>query len=180
MDFNLSYFLKNKDSLWVSVIFYFLCAFLVALIFSYSVITFKVRLQNQEMNELDNRIATYGMSQKKIYEKKIIDYKKKIDDFGLIINNRKISSNIFSFIEENTLPNIWFSNLNILQSANEIKLSGEAENMETLSNQIQVFERSQDYIKNINILNSQVEPSGKINFILSLSLDPKIFTYQKK
>lgn len=180
MNFNLLNLLKNKESLWMNVAFYFFCALLVVLIFSYYILSLKVYFQNQRVNDLNNRMAVYGLSQQKMDEKKVLDYKKKIDDFSLIISNHKISSNMFSFIEKNTLPDVWFSDFDMSQSSNEIKLSGEAKNMETLSRQIQVFERNQDYVKNINILNFQTEPSGKINFILNFSLNPKIFVYGDK
>ncbi len=180
MDFNLSHLLKNKDSLWVSVIFYLLCALLIILIFSYFIITLKVNLQTQKINDIDKRTVTDGIYQQKINEKKVLDYKKKIDGFSLIFSNHKISSDIFNLIEENTLPKIWFSNFDMSQSTNKIKLSGEAEDMETLGRQVQVFEKNKDYIKSTNILDSQVEPSGKIRFTLSLSLDPSIFAYSQK
>lgn len=136
----------------------------------------KVYLQNQAMSELDSKIAMYG-GQERTYETKVLDYKKKIDDYGAVINNHQISSNVFSFIEERTLSNVWFSSFNMSQTTDELKVSGEAENMEIFSRQIQVFERSQDYVKRIDVLDSQVEAPGKIKFILSLSLHPNIFAY---
>ena len=177
MDFKILHFLKNKESLWINIIFYILCALLTIIVFTYFIIMYKVYLQNKEMSELGAKIAAYSANQEKIYEKKVLDYKKKIDDYSKIINNHKISSNVFSFIEERTLPNVWFSEFDMSQGTNEIKLSGETENMETFGRQIQVFEKSQDYIKSIDVLDSQVGASEKIKFILSLSLNPKIFTY---
>ena len=116
----------------------------------------------------------YSLYQQRIDENSIIDYKKKIDDFSLIIKNHKVSSNVFNFIEENTMSNVWFSNFDMSQSTYEIKLSGEAENIETLSDQIQTFENNKDNVKNINVLNSRVDANGKIRFLLSISLNPEI------
>ena len=178
MDFKILHLLKNRDSLWINIIFYLLCALLTIVVFTYFIIMFKVSIQNKEIIGLGNKITNYGVGQEKAYEKKVLDYKKKIDDYSVIINRRKISLNLFSFIEEKTLSNVWFSNFSMLQSTNQIKLSGEAEDMEILGRQIQAFERSQDYIKNIDVLYSTVEPSGKIKFTLNLSLNPKVFTYK--
>ena len=114
-------------------------------------------------------------------EKKVLDYKKKIDDFSVIVRNHSISSNIFSFLEESILPDVWFSNFDMSQSNNRIQLAGESKDMKTFSRQIQVFEKSQDYVKDINIsvLDSQVNEEGRVRFVLSFSLDPKIFTYKR-
>src|SRR3989344_5515805 len=82
---------------------------------------------------------------------------------------------IFTFIEENTLPTVWFSNFSMSESSNDLRLSGESNNMETLSHQISILENNKDYVSNINILNSQVGTGGTIRFVLNASLNPEIF-----
>lgn len=177
---SLTNLLKNKDSSLINVIFYFLCVTFIISIFIYSTITLKVYLQTQRIDELNKRVIDYGLYKKTSNEDKIIDYKKKIDDFSLIVKNHKISSNVFNFIEENTLPNVWFANFDMFQDLNEIKLSGEAENIEVLGNQIQIFERNKDQVVSASILNSVFDTNGRIKFVLSISLNPKIYNYIKK
>ena len=177
---NLSDFFKNKDSLLVNTVFYFSCAILIVIIFGYLALEVKVYIQNQGIDEINKRMVGYSLYQQRIDENSIIDYKKKIDDFSLIIKNHKVSSNVFNFIEENTMSNVWFSNFDMSQSTYEIKLSGEAENIETLSDQIQTFENNKDNVKNINVLNSRADANGRIRFLLSISLNPEIYSYIKK
>lgn len=179
MDFKIFNLLKNKESLWVSAIFYCVSALLIIIIFTYFLFVYKVYIQNKEMSEIDIKIANYSVGQDKTYEKKVLDYQKKINDYIVIINSHKISSSVFSFIEEKTLLNVWFSDFDMSQSINEIRLSGQTDSLETFSRQIQVFEKSKDYVEKIDVLDSQVESSGKIKFTLSLSLNPQIFTYIK-
>ncbi|KKP42229.1 MAG: hypothetical protein UR31_C0017G0008 [Parcubacteria group bacterium GW2011_GWA2_33_14] len=174
MNFNLVYRLKSK-SLWMDVVFYFLCALLIAVVFYYFLFLLKDYYQNQKIEEINKKIAVYGTQEQKNSEAKVFDYKKKIDDFTVIINNHKISSNIFTFIEENTLPTVWFSNFSMSESSNDLRLSGESNNMETLSHQISILENNKDYVSNINILNSQVGTGGTIRFVLNASLNPEIF-----
>lgn len=164
----------------MDVVFYFASALLIAVVFSYLIFTLKIYLQKREIADADKNIAVYGTQEQKAYEKKILDYKRLIDDFTVIVGKHKISSNIFSFIEDNTVPSVWFSNFDMSDSTNEIRLLGEAENMLTLSQQVQVFEKDKEYIKNITVLNSQAGVGGKIGFILNLSLGSKIFTYQSE
>lgn len=174
MEFNQD--VKNKSA-WTDALFYSSVAILVATVFFYGIFLAKSYLENQKIVQLDKKIAVYGTSDQRKYEEEVFDYKKKIDDFAAIFSNHKISSNMLSFIERNTLPTVWFSSFDMSEAINEIRLLGEADSMETVSRQVAMFENSTDYIKNINILNSQLVTGGKVSFVLNLSLDPKIFSY---
>ncbi len=177
MDFSLFYQFKNSQSRWINYAFYFASILLIIMVFFYGIFVFKVYSQSQKIDELNRKMLVYGTDQQKASEKKVLDYKKKIDDFTVLINNHKVSLNVFTFIEQNTLSNIWFSSFNVSEVRNEINLIGEAKNMETLNNQVRVFEEDKDYIKSVSVLDSQVIEQGKIRFTLKLSLDPKIFAY---
>lgn len=175
---NLPFAKYLTDKTWlISMLFYLVLACLITVIFAYGVFAFKTSVYNKKIAEMVEKISAYTTPEEKAQEKKVFEYKKKIDAFAAIINNHKISSNVFSFIEGFTLPNVWFSSLNMAESNNELRLVGETENMETLSKQFNVFENNKEYVKDITVLNSQVGPSGRINFILNISLEPKIFGY---
>lgn len=178
MAFNLTSQIKNNESLPVNVVFYFICAAFFAIVFSYFVFTFKVYFETQKINEIDSRIFDFNSEQQRLSEKKVLDYEKKIDDYSFIIKNHRIFSNVFDFIEEKTLPNVWFSSFDMSSSANEIKLLGESENAETLVLQVAAFEGSKDYVKDISVLNSEVQSSGRVRFNLSFHLNPQIFVYK--
>ncbi len=161
---------------WIAVVFYAVIAIFLVTLTCYAIFAFKAYVYNKKISELNDKIASYSTPDEKSAEQKVSDYKKKIDDFATIIGNHKISSNIFSFIETTTLPNVWFSSFTLSESDNEIRMVGEAENMEALSKQFNVFESSKDYVQNISVLNSQSSQSGRISFILNVSLNPKIFS----
>ena len=121
-------------------------------------------------------MLAYGTTQQKLSEQHVLNYKKQIDDFTDILNNHTLSLNIFNFIQDNTLSNVWFSNLSVSEVKNEINLQGHTQTMETLSNQISTFEKNKDYIKSVGVVNSQTGKDGKIAFILKFEVYPKIFT----
>lgn len=176
MDSELLKLIKNKESLVANIAFYILCSLLVVFVLSYFILAFKANIQAEEINELDNMIAE-GEGQQKAFEDKVLEYRRKINDYALVIGNHKISSEVFDFIEKRTLSNVWFSTFDMSQYTNEIRLTGETENLESLSQQVQVFEKSQDYINNINVLDSQVQGPSKVRFTMALSLNPNNFTY---
>jgi hypothetical protein len=111
MNFNLFSQGKGKESRWMDVVFYFMCALLIATICCYGIFLLKVYLQQQNINELDQKMLVYGSPEEKLSEKEVLDYKKKLADYIGIINNHKISLHLFNFIEQNTLPNVWFSSI---------------------------------------------------------------------
>lgn len=175
MPFHLPDQFKNRGVL-INYFFYIISSMLIAVIFCYFVFSLKVSLQEKKLDDLKAKIASYGTQEQKADEKQVLDYKKKIEDFSIILGNHKISSNVFRFIEDKTLSNVWFSNFDMSQSTNEIRLAGEAETMEVLSQQFRMFEESKEYVKQISVLNSQILPNGKASFILSIILYPSIFT----
>lgn len=174
MNFNLLYQLKNK-SWWTEVFFYFSIVSLSVAILTYGVFAYKYYIQDQEINEINEKMLAFPTVQQKEQEKEVFDYKKKIDDFSAILNNQKFFSNVFVFMEKNTLPNVSFSLFDITESLREVRLSGETDNMSSLSHQIQVFEENKDYVKSISVLNSQLGANGATKFVLNISFHPQIF-----
>jgi len=177
MAFNLLHNLSDKDSKWTNVIFYIVCVLLLAAIACYGIFAFKEYSQKKDIEQLDIKLAEYGTAEQKMSEKTFLSYKKKIDDFATVVNNHRISSIVFSFIESKTLSSVWFSNMSVSKANNSINLSGEAESMQALSNQVNVFEQSDDYVKNIVLLSSQMSGAGTTRFTLSVALNPGMFAY---
>lgn len=169
--------LKSKF-VWTDVIFYSFLAVLITIIASYLIFEYKSYLLRVKIKEVDAKIALYGTEEQKDHEKQVFEYKKQIDNFAAIMASHKIASDVFAFIEQNTLPNVWFSSFNMSAATNEVRLAGEAQTMEALSRQGQLFEKNKDYVKGITVLNTQGEASGKVKFILNISLNPAIFLWK--
>lgn len=175
MPINLFNKFKEKE---VSVRYIFLLslAYFIIVIFSYLIILLKMYIQENEIATLQKDASSYTTDQQKTYEDKFSQYKKKISDFSTLVNDHKVSSNVFSFLEEKTFPNVWFYDFSLLEDTSELSLSGEAKDADTFSKQIAVFEKS-SYVKSVNVLDSRPSDNGGILFTLKISLDPKIFDY---
>jgi hypothetical protein len=168
---------EKHISSWKNTVFYLMFSLLIIVVFLYGLLALKTYFQRQMLAYLDSTLAVSMTGDQKANEQKLLNYKKKIEDFAVILNDHRISLNVFNFIEQNTLKNVWFSNFSMSESADELRLTGEADTMNTLSQQVDVFEKSKDYIKGITVLNSQTQTSGRIKFVINLSLNQKIFTY---
>jgi hypothetical protein len=174
MDFGIIYQLRTKKFWWIDTIFYFVVALLLATIICYLIFTTKISFQEKRLKDLENSMANVGTAQQKELESKVLDYQKKIDNFAILLQNHKIPTNIPDFLEKTTLPNVWFYTFLITAKISGIQLSGEAENMPTLSRQISIFEGN-ELVKTISDLSSEITSSGRVRFSVNLSFDPNIF-----
>lgn len=163
-----------RTAQWVYAAF----AICIVAIFGYVVFSFTAYIENKKIASWNARSAAVSaMPNQKIDEKNVADYQKKIANYRVISNNHKITSHVFTFIEERTLPAVWFSSFDMAQATYRLTLKGEAENMATLSRQVKIFESSTEYIKSVAIADSRAELSGKIAFTVNLILTPAMFSY---
>lgn len=174
MDINSIKQFTTKKSIFTESLFYISLSLIVASFLCYFIFSFRISSQKNFIEELDFEMSQIGSLEQKQREEKVFSYQKKIDDYSQIINNHKISSSVFGFIEKQTIQSVWFSKISLSEKENSINLSGEAENIEVLSRQIFIFENS-EFVKKISILNSSLDDSGIVSFNLNLNLDPKIF-----
>lgn len=181
MNFNFSILneLRENKLWWVDVVFYFIISSLMATIFCYLIFTAKIYFQKVKIEDFKASLATIGTDEQKVMEKQVFNYQKKINDYIPLIQNHRIFSNILKYLEQNTLPTVWFSRFSMGSRDADIVLLGETENAETFSRQISVFEAS-EYLTKITILGSTLGDQNRNNFNLALSLDPKIFNFIKK
>ena len=176
MDFRTIFQFRGKKIWWLDVIFYLVMSLLVATILCYLVFIVKNIIQKKQIAAVQEALLTVGTPDQKVQETEVILYKKKIGDFSHLIENHQFASNTFAFLEEQTQPNVWFSQFGLDEKSNQIQLTGKAEDMEAFSRQADTFEKN-EYIKNLGTLNSSLADDAKIDFNYSLTLDPKIFSY---
>jgi len=168
--------IKSKKFWWTDIVFYFVLSLLLATVISYGIFWEKNNLQRQDIATLNAQLTASGTSQQKEYETSVMDYQKKIADFNSLFKNHEFASSVFSFMQAQTMPDIWFKQFSLDEKNNTVQLSGEADNMDAFSKQIAVFEGNK-YVKNLGNLSSSIESSAKISFNLNLVLDQSIFNY---
>lgn len=177
MDFGIIYQLKIKKFWWLDAILYGVSALLLAAVLCFAIFSVKISLQEKKISELDGKIADTGTSEQKETEKIVFEYQKKIDDFALLFVDHKLPTNIFKMLERDTLPNVWMSSFLTSAEQANLAISGEAENLNALSRQIDIFETNK-FIKNIDSLSTSPNETGRIKFDVKFTLDKDIFSSQ--
>lgn len=173
-------FTKEKTFL-ADIILYITVSLLISSILCYVIFLVKISSQKYALKNLEESMLAIGTDEQKEKEVKIFQYQKKINDYAKFLQNHKSALNVFTFLEQQTMPEVWFSRINLSEKENSVILTGEANNMDVLSRQILNFEKDK-FVKRIVIMNSSVSDSGKIKFNLTLSLNenlfiPKFITY---
>jgi len=176
MDFSIILQLRTKKFWWMDVIFYFVISLLIATVICYLIFLVKNNMQRDDIKKEELALQTVGTSQQKDNEKEAINYRGKINDFAGLLKNRQFGSNVFSFMQAQTMPNIWFQQFNLDEKAASVQLSGQADSMEAFSKQVTDLENNK-YIKSIGTLNSSLSPNGSITFNMGLIFDKSIFDY---
>ncbi len=171
-------FSQFKDNLWSNLLFYLSVALLLVAVAAYGGFLINHYFLGQDINKIDLAIAASGTPEQKASEQKVLAYKKRIENFSRLINNHRISSTLFTLIEEKTLPDVWFSTMNVSEIKDEISLAGQAKTLDVLSQQVAVFEASKDFVKSINVLTSQASQQGGVGFVINLVLNPSVFAYR--
>lgn len=168
----------SKKGLFSDIVFYISISCLISAVLCYFIFSAKIGSQKNEIMQIDSSMATIGTQAQKDREADIFNYQKKINDFSLLLKNRKSSLNILSFLEKQTLSNVWFNRFSLSEKDKSIALSGEAENMEVLSRQVMLLE-SNEYVKKIDVLSSNLGNLSRISFNLNIILDPKLFALEQ-
>ncbi len=176
MDFRTIFQLRDKKIWWLDVIFYFVISLLVATLLCYAIFIIKNLIQKKQIEIITANLLTVGTQEQKSQEEQVLLYKQKIGSFTELIKNHEFVSNVFVFIEENTQPNVWFSQFSLDGKSAKVQLSCIAEDMDAVSRQISTFEKN-EYVKDLGSINSSLGDAGQANFNLNLSLNDTIFSY---
>ena len=174
MDFGIIRQLKIKKFWWLDTILYFVISLLLATVFCYLIFTVKISIERKNMGQIEEKIANTGTAQQKQLEKEVFEYQVKIDNFAALLNAHKIPSQIFDVIKKLTLPNVWFNNFVMNAKSSIIQITGETEDVSSLSRQIEVIE-SQDFVKDVSGLAFSLQEAKRLRFNFSINVDPKIF-----
>lgn len=165
---------KINKGLIVDVVFYISISLLISAVLCYFIFSIKISNQKKAISKIDIDMLSIGTDLQKQKESAIFNFRKKIDDYSGLLQNHRSTVNILNILDQNTMPEVWFNRFSMSEKDKSVVLSGEADSMEVLSQQMKVLESNQ-YVSKINVLSSSIGDSGRVVFNLSMVLDSKIF-----
>ncbi len=165
----------QKMPQWQIILFYFSLALLMAVVIAYFVLNYFHGKSAAALEDLEERILAVGTAEDKKIETEVFASQEKIKDFSELLAAHPRTSQFFEFLEKNTHPKVWFTDLDLSPELPQAKIGGQARNFGTLAQQIYIF-REEDLIKGIKLTDISLGEGGEAKFLLNLSLSPEIFS----
>jgi len=162
----------KKAPFWQDILLYISIVVVVLAIAAYFLLGYFIGENEKVLREKENILAQSITKEERDLEKAIFQQKQRIDDFASLINQQKISSNFFTFLEETTHPQVWFSKLSLNLPKAQAELSGEAEKT-VLGQQLLIFKENEQ-ILNVSLNDIQPKEGEIVSFAISLSFNPGI------
>lgn len=166
---------KKTPSL-INILFYLSLLLLIITIGGYFALDYLQKDLERERVNFEKRITEKETPERKVLEKKIKEYQKRINDLSILLNAHQRSSSFFPFLEKLSHPKVFFSNLDLNLSNYEASLGGQTDNFQILGQQFLIF-KTEKSIKSVNLTKISIGEEGKVEFTFKLSLDPQIFKF---
>lgn len=163
-----------KTPTFLIFLFYFSLILLIVLAVIYFRTAGSVKKNQEILNDLNNDLLALQSSENLSLKKGILDYDKKIKDFKGLIDNHKFNSRSLKFLEDFVHPLVWFESFEFQNGGSKVAISGQAKTFDALGQQIMIFQKEVQKIKDLVLEGISINKEGLIEFHISFSFDPKI------
>lgn len=99
----------------------------------------------------------------------ILALDKKLSSLSALLKGHPFSSNIFIFLQQNTIPQVHFSVFSYSADGRKIDLTGEATTYSALANQVRAFEALSRYVERVDFGGLSVNEKGFISFKMGIT-----------
>lgn len=134
-------------------------------------------IAQQTKEELNNLEAIFQEteSQEKALEKEVLNFRKKINNFSLLLKNHLTASKFFPVLEEIAHPEIQFKTLDLKPREKKAVILGTTEEFINLAEQLLIL-KNREETKNFK-LNKLGISQEKVEFEIEISLPPDLFKF---
>ena len=131
-----------------------------------------IYLQGQEEERAENLQEL--LSQKKLpqeirAEEKVFGVKNRLEDFTAIVERRKDMRPFLTFFEENTHPQVYFSQFSLHAKNGAVSVAGQADSFRALDQQIQIF-KEHEQVEEMMLSSMGFGEKGRVTFGFELKL----------
>ncbi len=131
-----------------------------------SYLTSQTEALDKKIQDLGNRVSAEDQARFIAFYSQLVNLKKVLEAHGF-------SGSVFSFLEKNTLGEVYYNDANFSGDDGELALKGLAASSETLVAQLAVFDRAPEVAK--VILNQTNTDQRGVTFALTLEFKPDFF-----
>ncbi len=165
----------EKPPLWQDILLYFSIGLFLAAIFSFFAFSNSQKKAENSLQSLEQSLSQQGTADQISLEKEIKTAESQIKSFSQVLDSHIYSSKIFNFLPKIAHPKARFTQISLDVVKSEVGISGEAESLTALQQQIFIFQQ-EPLIQNSTLNSFSMGEKGKIDFDFNISLSPQIFS----
>lgn len=163
-----------RKSLLVNIFFYLSLILLLIVVFLFLIFIYWDRKTSQAIEGVDSQIANLRTEEIQKMEKTVLDYQKKINVFGQLLDSHKYPLTFFDYLESYTHPRVYFSNFSLDAAGLKVLVSGKAESFTALGQQVLVLQAA-ELFKDVKLSSIGMAEEGGADFSIDFSIDSSIF-----
>jgi len=122
------------------------------------------------VKNLNDEIKVFAQKIPKEEQDKVVDFYSQLANLKTILNNHRLSSPLFSWLEDNTQVNTYFTSFSFRSRDEKVVLSGLTASLVDLSEQILVFQGSPE-VAGVTVGNVSAVKGGLWRFGIELSVN---------
>jgi short subunit fatty acids transporter len=163
---------KRKIPSLETIFLYFSILIFVSSVFSSFYFWLQEKAKKKEISQIEEKILVLKTPEIKRAEEEVLKYQNKISDFSNLIKDHLFYSKIFSYLEQKTHKQIYFSRMDLDFEKSVILLSGHSPNFSVLAQQLEVFKEDPSFQTQLKELTLGKE--GKVDFKIEITFDKSI------
>lgn len=127
-----------------------------------------------QKEQLEQKTTTLANQVSAEEQEKLIGFYSQLTNLKKVLDTHSFNSNVFGFLEKNTLPTIFFDEVNFIASDNSLTLKGQAASLRNLVNQMAVFDGASELTR--VVLNQTSFDKGNTVFALTINFKQEFFS----
>jgi hypothetical protein len=161
---------------WQVILFYASIALLTMVIIGYFSLVGSEKNSQNYLLTLEEEIVTGRTPERVKLEQDIFNYREKLKDFKPFLEEHLFASKFFTFLEENTHPKTFFSEISLAPRDQRANLSGLTESFLSLGQQLVILGES-PLVKEVRLTKVLLGEEGGIDFSFDIVLKSDLFKY---
>ena len=157
---------------WRLMIFTFIL-FIFAVFISLGLRLGYVTFLDSQISIVDEQIESLAAQLSEGVQEEFLIFHSQLVNLEAVLGERGFSRNVFGFLEKNTLPLVYYTDAEYSFDDYSFSISGQANSMRTLVEQMTVFDEAPELERVILDLVNQQE--SQVSFTLRLIFQPKFF-----
>ena len=133
---------------------------------------------NARAEQLDKNIEDLASRVSKEEQQNFINFYSQLVNLEKALDRHKFSSNVYSFLERNTLPLVYYYEGDFLVNGGTLGLRGRADSLEALVQQLSVFDKSSELEK--TVLDQMSFEGNDVNFGITLTFKSDFLNLPKQ